>query len=143
MCKCISEIEIYLDGDRENGIYLGEASYGLTSKEAYTIYGEDFSESGFLFTMENDRFEFEPGSIHYLYVYTLIPKYGWEYTRERIQIPGDLSLDENIRLYVDDPTHNQIIPQSEKNAINIAGWSADLGVSESPGRSNVGQGIPG
>lgn len=133
----IAAIEIYLDGDRKNGIYLGEASYGLTSKEAYTIYGEDFSESGFLFTMENDRFEFEPGSMHYLYVYTLIPKYGWEYTRERIQIPGDLSLDENIRLYIDDPTHNQLIPQSEKNAIHIAGWSADLGVSESPGIDRI------
>ena len=44
----ISEIEIYLDGDRESGIFLGNAVYCMTSEEAFMIYGEDFSESGFL-----------------------------------------------------------------------------------------------
>ena len=33
----ITKIEIYLDGDKNNGIFLGEAVYGLSSKEAFLI----------------------------------------------------------------------------------------------------------
>ena len=39
----ISTIEIYLDGPRDEGIFLGEAQIGLTSKDAFAIFGDKFS----------------------------------------------------------------------------------------------------
>src|SRR4030066_534713 len=36
-------IEFYLDGDRENGIYLGKTVCDLESVEASVLYGEDFT----------------------------------------------------------------------------------------------------
>ena len=49
----ITEIEIYLDGDQENGIFLGKADYNLPSTEAGLIYGNDFADSGFKLKYEN------------------------------------------------------------------------------------------
>ena len=41
------KIDIYLDGDRENGIYMGEAEFGQVSEEASKIYGNDYLNTGF------------------------------------------------------------------------------------------------
>ncbi len=133
----IAAIEIYLDGDRNNGILLGEAVYGLTSQEAFTIYGEYFSETGYLFAKENEEYIFEPGSIHYLYVYALIPEYGWDYTREKIAIPGNPEINENIKLSIDNPSYNEIIKKKDKSKIRISGWSADFGYQDTPGIESI------
>ena len=133
----ISAIEIYLDGDRNNGIPLGEAQYGMPSKEASTFYGEDFSDTGFLLAKEMEDCTFEPGSIHYLYVYALIPKYGWNYTRERIVIAGEADLDTNIRLSIDDPKDNEIITEADKSNVKVSGWSVDLNSHDTTGIDRI------
>ncbi len=133
----IETIEIYLDGDRDSGIFLGEAIYGVSSKEPYTLYGEDFSEAGFILAVDNKGYTFEPGSIHYLYIYTLIPKHGWSLTRERILIPGETGFDKNIKLYVDKPRHNQIITGDIETSVSINGWSADFNYSDNPGIEKI------
>jgi len=133
----ISVIEVYLDGDRNNGIFLGEAVYGRTSKEAFMIYGQDFSETGYILAMDNENYTFEPGSVHYLYVYALIPKYGWNYTREKIVIPGETDFDENIKLYIDNPSHNEIIKETDKSNMWVSGWSADFSFSDNTGIDRV------
>ncbi len=129
----ISKIEIYLDGDRENGIFLGEAEYGLPSEELSLIYGKNFLYSGFSLLSESMDYIFEPGSIHYLYIYTLIPKYGWDYTRKEIQVPGELETAENIRLYVDNPKHNVAVA----GEMRISGWAADLNPPDNPNISKI------
>jgi hypothetical protein len=133
----ISEIEIYLDSSRESGIFLGNAVYGMTSEEAFMIYGEDFSESGFLLVTDNVGFIFEPGSIHHLYIYTLIPEYGWDYIRKRILIPGDPDEDENIKLSVDNPSQNEVIKEDDKSNIRISGWSVDFNYSDNTGVERI------
>ena len=129
----ISKIEIYLDGDRENGIFLGEAEYGLPSEELSLMYGKNFLLSGFSLLSESENYVFEPGSIHYLYIYTLIPEYGWDCDRKEIQIPGELETAENIRLYVDDPKQNAAVT----GEIRISGWAADLNPPDSPNISKI------
>ncbi|MDD3818999.1 MAG: hypothetical protein PHG41_04115, partial [Actinomycetota bacterium] len=133
----ISKVEIYLDGDRNNGIFLGEAVYGVTSQDAYNIYGENFSETGFLLAKKNNKYKFEPGSVHYLYIYTFIPASGWDYYRKEIVISGEPELDENIKLSVDNPDQDEVIKESKKSKIKISGWSADFSSPASPGIESV------
>jgi hypothetical protein len=133
----ISEIEIYLDSGRESGIFLGNAVYSMTSEEAFMIYGEDFSESGFLLVADNEGYIFEPGSIHYLYIYTLIPEYGWDYTRKKILIPGDSNEDENIKLSVDNPSQNEVIEEADKSNIRVSGWSVDFNYTDNTGVERI------
>lgn len=133
----ISAIKIYLDGDRNSGIFLGEATYGMTSKEAFMIYGEDFSETGYILAIDNKEYTFEPGSIHYLYVYALIPKYGWNYTRERIVVAGEADLDENIELHIDNPKDNEEITEADKSNMRVSGWSVDLNFRDTTGIDRI------
>jgi len=133
----VAVIEIYLDGDRQNGTFLGEAVYGMTSKEAFTIYGEDFSETGFIFTGDDTDYTFEPGSTHYIYVYALIPEYGWNYTREKVVIPGEAEVDNKIRFSIDDPQNNEEISADDRSDIRVSGWSLDTGRNDSTGIEDV------
>ncbi len=135
--EAISEIEIYLDSGRESGIFLGNVVYGMTSEEAFMIYGEDFSESGFLLAVDNEGYVFEPGSIHYLYIYTLIPEYGWDYTRKKISIPGETEDSTNIQLSIDDPSQNEIIKEADKSSIRVSGWSVDFDSSNNTGVERI------
>jgi len=133
----IAVIEVYLDGDRNSGIPLGEAVYGMTSQEVFTIYGQDFSETGYILAMDNEEYTFEPGSIHYLYIYALIPKYGWNYTREKIEIPGETDFDENIRLSIDNPKDNEVIVEADKPNMKVSGWSVDTNSRDTTGIDRV------
>ena len=133
----ISAIEIYLDGPRDEGIFLGEAKYGLTSKDAYAIYGDRLSQSGFLLVSENTGYDFEPGSVHYLYIYTFIPRYGWDYIRQKVPISGDADYSQSIELHIDGPSHNAVIEEEDKENLRISGWSADLSVQESTGIEKI------
>ncbi|MBC7334136.1 MAG: PD40 domain-containing protein [Actinobacteria bacterium] len=129
----IAKIEIYLDGTRENGIFLGEAEYGLYSEKAKSIYGESFAQSGYRLLWENNQYIFEPGSIHYLYIYTFIPEHGWDYIREEIKIPGELNTQENIKLYVDGPKPDATV----SGDIRISGWAGNISTPENPGINKV------
>ncbi len=133
----IASIEIYLDGDRNNGIFLGEAVYGMTSQEAFLNYGDKGADSGYILVWDNEEYTFEPGSIHYLYVYALIPKYGWNYTREKILIPGETDFAENIKLHIDNPSPNEIIMEANKSNIRISGWSADFNFLDTTGIDRI------
>ena len=124
----IEKVEVYLDGDKENGIFLGKAEYRLHSEETTSIYGENFSDSGYSLIWENDKYIFEPGSTHYLYVYTFIPDYGWDYIKEEVKIPGESGTVENIKLYVDSPKHNITV----KGEVRISGWAANLNPPDNP-----------
>lgn len=124
----IEKVEIYLDGDKENGIFLGEADYGLHSEEAVSIYGGNLSDSGYRLLLENNQYDFKPGSIHTLYVYTFIPEHGWDYISEEIKIPGELDTAQNIKLYVDNPKQNSIL----KDKVNISGWAANINPPDNP-----------
>ncbi len=133
----IKTIEIYLDGEKGSGIFLGEAIYGISSKEPYMIYGQDFSEVGFVLAIDNKEYTFEPGSIHYLYIYTFIPKYGWSFSKQKVLIPGETGFDENIKLYIDKPGHNEIITEDVAANVNLVGWSADFNYSDNPGITRI------
>jgi len=133
----ISSIEVYLDGPRDEGILLGEAQYGLTSRQAYSIYGEELSQSGFLLALEDSGLEFEPGSIHHLYIYTLIPEYGWEYTRHRVAVDGEAGLSQSIELHIDGPGHDALIQEEDMDSLRISGWSADVSLGDRTGIEKV------
>lgn len=133
----IAVIEVYLDGNRKSGIFLGEAEYGLTSGQASMVYGENLSETGYNLSIDNEDYEFVPGSTHYLYIYALIPKYGWNYTRERIVVPGEENPDTNIRLSLDNPRENEVITEANKSSVRISGWSVNTGYSENTGIDRV------
>src|SRR3972149_5724722 len=63
-------IKFFLDGDMENGIYLGKTTCGMESTEASQLYGEDFNNPGFEFIRENNEdINLLPGSTHYIYIY--------------------------------------------------------------------------
>ncbi|MBA7466980.1 Tol-Pal system protein TolB [subsurface metagenome] len=133
----ITKIEIYLDGYKNDGIFLGEAVYGLSSKEAFLIYGDKAADSGYALVWDNEEYTFEPGSTHYLYVYTYIPKYGWDYTRTKIQVPGEPGNAENIKMSVDSLRQNEVIKEDKKNKLRISGWAADFNVTDSTGIDKV------
>ncbi len=133
----IAVIEVYLDGDRDSGILLGEAEYGLTSEQARIVYGENLSETGYSITIDNENHIFTPGSTHYLYIYALIPKYGWNYTREKIVISGETDFNENIRLSIDNPKNNEVIKESDKSNIRVSGWSVDPNFSDTTGIDRI------
>jgi TolB protein len=133
----IAVIEVYLDSDRNSGILLGEAEYGLTSEQARMVYGENLSETGYGLVIDNENYTFVPGSTHYLYVYALIPKYGWNYTREKIKIDGEENLDANIRLSLDSPKENEVITEANKSSVRISGWSVDTSYGENTGIDRV------
>ena len=133
----ISAIEIYLDGDRNNCIPLGEATCGMPSKEAFMIYGDKAADSGYMLIWDNNEYSFEPGSIHYLYVYALIPKYGWNHTREKIIIPGEADLDTNIKLSIDNPKGNEVIAEADKSNLRVSGWSVNLASHDTTGIDRI------
>ena len=133
----IAVIEVYLDGNRKSGILLGEAEYGLTSEQARMVYGENLSETGYGLSIDNEDYTFVPGSTHYLYIYALIPKYGWNYTREKIKIDGEENLDANIRLSLDSPKEDEVITEANKSNVRISGWSVDTIYSENTGIDRV------
>ena len=133
----IAVIEVYLDGNRKSGILLGEAEYGLISEQARMIYGENLSKTGYRLAIDNENYTIVPGSTHYLYVYALIPKYGWNYTREKIKIDGEEILDANIKLSLDSPKENEVITEANKSSVRISGWSVDTSYSENTGIDRV------
>ncbi|MDD3520864.1 MAG: DUF5050 domain-containing protein [Actinomycetota bacterium] len=130
----IEKIEIYLDGTRDGGgIFLGEAEYGLKSPETESIYGENFSKSGFELSWDSAGYVFEPGTIHNFYVYTYITDSGWEYVKETITVPGDRLQSSNIRFFIDTPPNGTLVEED----INIGGWAINTSIPDSPGISAI------
>jgi Tol biopolymer transport system component len=133
----VEDIEIYLDGDKNNGIFLGKADYGLPSSDAALIYGEDFADFGFNLKFDTSKYTFEPGSIHTLYIYVNIPAFGVEYLKEEITVPGQANLSQSIKMSIDSIAENETITSDKLKEIRVSGWAADLNVREGTGVSRV------
>ncbi len=133
----IKEINIYLDGDKNNGIFLGKAEYGLPSPDAAEVYGKDFSNFGFELLVDTSSYSFEPGTIHSLYIYALIPAYGEQYIRKEITIPGNPQVSDSIKIASDSLRENDIISQDKLKNLKIDGWALDLSSPADTGISKV------
>ncbi|MFA5015183.1 MAG: DUF5050 domain-containing protein [Actinomycetota bacterium] len=117
-------IEIYLDGDKENGIYIGNAEYGVTSNEAASIYGNDYLNSGFYLQWNKGDYVFEPGSIHYIFFYAKLPGEDEILIRKEIKLQGIPQAKENIRIYLETPSESIV-----EKEILISGWATDTNSS--------------
>ncbi len=127
-------MKFFLDGDMENGIYLGKTTADLESTGASQQYGEDFLNTGFEFTVKNDdSLNLLPGSKHYLYIYFYGAESGWDYKREEINLSGEETTNKKITIFIDKPEEKTITA----NLQLIKGWAVDLRNNENPGLKNI------
>ncbi|MBE3114027.1 MAG: TolB family protein [Actinobacteria bacterium] len=127
-------IKFFLDGDMENGIYLGETLYSMESAEAFQLYGEDFKDTGFKFTCKNDdSLNLLAGSTHYIYIYFYGAKSGWDYIREEIDLSGEEVREKNIIIFIDEPKEKTITSSLQL----IRGWAVDLRNKENSGIKDI------
>jgi len=127
-------MKFFLDGDMENGIYLGETISNLESAEALQFYGEDFINTGFKFNIENDSIlNLTTGSTHYIYIYFYTEKLEWDYIREEISLSGEEESEKKITIFIEKPEDKTTIESLDL----IKGWSVDLRNKENPGITNI------
>jgi len=126
-------VKIYLDGDMENGIYLGAASYGIQSSRATELYGSDLADTGFKFEWQNTDLDLEPGSTHYVYIYYYNTEDGWDWLRKEVDITGQKPGNSDIRIFIDEPSEQTAIDGLER----IKGWAIDTSSSEGTGIDTV------
>src|SRR3972149_5747006 len=123
-------IELYLDGDRENGIYLGKTICDLESAHTSQLYGEDFKNTGFEFIRENNEdLNLLPGSTHYVYIYFYGSQSAGGYTRIEINLPGEDFTEKEINIFIDKPEEKVITSILQ----SIEGWAVDLRNGDNPG----------
>ncbi len=146
----IREINIYLDGNKENGIFLGKAEYGLLSNDAASVYGSDFSNFGFKLVIDASKYNFMPKTIHSLFIYTFIPAYGEEYVRKEFIIPEEVSqnsktsqvdlietINETIKITSDSLHENDIINKDNLEKFKIDGWAIDAQSTQDTGINKI------
>ncbi len=126
-------VKIYLDGDMDDGIYLGAATYGIGSSRAEELYGAEFKETGFRFEWKNTTLEIEPGSTHFLYIYYYSTKSGWDYIRKEINIPGQKTGNSDIKIFIDHPKEQEAIDELPY----IDGWALDASETDNTGISEI------
>src|SRR4030043_2433647 len=127
-------MKFFLDGDMENGIYLGETLCSMESAEASQLYGEDFKDTGFKFSCKNDNsLNLLAGSTHYIYIYFYGAKSGWDYIREEIDLSGEEVRKKNIIIFIDEPKEKTITSSLRL----IRGWAVDLKNSKNPGIKEI------
>ncbi len=116
-------MSLYLDGDRNTGIYLGNAVYGVKSDEAAKVFGDEYRNTGFYLEWDRAGYEFEPGSVHYLYMYNDIPGQEESYIKKEVKIPGDLNTAGNIIMYLEFPV--ETVLDEGKKELGFSGWAVD------------------
>jgi Tol biopolymer transport system component len=126
-------VKIYLDGDMENGIYLGAASYGTASSRAAELYGPDLADTGFSFRWKDTGLDLEPGSTHFIYIYYYHAESGWDYLRQEINITGQKPGNADIKIFIDEPNKQKPVDSLQR----IRGWALDSTASGSTGISGV------
>lgn len=126
-------VEIYLDGDMENGIYLGAASYGLASSRANELYGPELASTGFSFEWDSTDHSLEPGSTHFFYIYYYNTESGWDHIRKEINITGQKPGDTSIKIFIDEPAGQKTI----EYLTDINGWALDSTSSDNTGIGKV------
>ncbi len=127
-------IKFFLDGDMENGIYLGETICSIESTEALQLYGEDFKNTGFKFIRENNEdINLLPGSTHYIYIYFYGTKSGWDYIRKEVNLSGEKVHEKNIMISIDEPKEKTITSSLQ----SIKGWAVDLRNNDNAGIKEI------
>jgi Tol biopolymer transport system component len=126
-------IKIFLDGDMENGIYLGTASCGEESSMALEQYGPGLADTGFIFEWKNTDLEMEPGSTHFIYIYYYNTQSGWDHIRKEINITGEKPGDKNIKVFIDKPSGQAAI----EKLTGIIGWAVNTSSTEDTGIGKV------
>lgn len=126
-------VKIYLDGDMENGIYLGAASYGLDSSRAVELFNSDFSKSGYKFEWTIGGLELEPGSTHFLYIYYYSMVSGWDHIRKTLNVSGQKTGNSDIKIFIDKPVEQKSI----EDLSLIEGWAVNTGSTENTGIGKV------
>jgi Tol biopolymer transport system component len=126
-------IKIYLDGDMENGIYLGIASYGINSSRASEFYGPELADTGFRFEWDSTDLELEPGSTHFLYIYYYNTESGWDHIRKEINITGQKPGDTDIKIFIDEPVGQK----SLEKLTRVKGWTLDATSLDNTGIGKV------
>ncbi|MFA5014125.1 MAG: DUF5050 domain-containing protein [Actinomycetota bacterium] len=127
-------IEFYLDGDRDNGTYLGNTICNIECPETSQLYGEDFKNTGFEFILENNEdINLLPGSTHYIYIYFYGSQSEWDYTRSEINLPGEETSEKEINIFIDEPEEKTITGTLQ----SIRGWAVDLRNSGDPGIKTI------
>ncbi len=126
-------IKIYLDGDMENGTYLGAASYGIDSSRAAELYGPDLANTGFRFEWDSTDHGLEPGSTHFLYIYYYNTESGWDHIREEINITGRKSGDTGIKIFIDEPVEQKVV----ESLTGTRGWALSTASSDNTGIGKV------
>jgi len=126
-------IRIFLDGDMDNGIYLGTASCGEESTMALEQYGPDLSDTGFIFEWKNADPEIEPGSTHFIYIYYYNEQSGWDHIRKEINITGEKPGDKNIKVFIDKPSGQTALEE----LTGIVGWAVNTSSDEDTGIGKV------
>lgn len=127
-------IEFYLDGDRENGTYLGKTTCNIECPETLQLYGEDFKNTGFKFIRENSKdINLLPGSTHYIYIYFYGNQSGWDYIRKEIKLPGEDVVEKEINIFIDEPEEKTITDMLQ----TVRGWAVDLRNGDGPGIKTI------
>ncbi len=73
----IKDLEIYLNGPRDTGTFLGDGSYGnIPREDVADIFGPQFVQCGFRLNV--DAADLSPMEKHYLYIYAQKEDLSWE-----------------------------------------------------------------
>ncbi|MBN2072573.1 MAG: PD40 domain-containing protein [Actinobacteria bacterium] len=116
----IDRVEVYIDGTRDNGIFLGDANYGtITRDDISGIYGPQFAKSGY--HIEWDASEFKANEDHFIYVYAHVINGDWEYGLSEVYIFDEEKDADDFILEIDsDFSTMEIGPE---DSIDITGWT--------------------
>ncbi len=128
----VVNIEFYLDGPRESGIFLGEALPDKEREDVKNTYGEGFSNAGFEFTLELKDHDLKPG-IHALFIYAITDKETSKYIIKKLLVKGE-DQGSSIKVVIDDPKNSSTVSPDE---VKIQGWAIDTDSSENTGIDRV------
>jgi len=126
-------VRVYLDGNMENGIYLGSALYGIDSPRANELYGPELASTGFSFEWDSTDPGLETGSTHFLYIYYYNTETGWDHIREEINVTGQKPGHSDIKIFLDHPGEQEVIDSLSR----IYGWALDSSSTDNTGIGKV------
>ena len=86
--EVVVNIEFYLDGPRDSGIFLGETLPDKEREDVKNTYGEGFSNAGFEFTLELKGHNLKPG-IHALFIYAITEEETTGYIVKKLIVKGE------------------------------------------------------
>ncbi len=72
----IDKMEVFIDGNNENGKYLGNIDTNISREDVGKVYGRQFDVSGFKFKFSSLKFG---DGKHTIYIYAHNTYFGWDY----------------------------------------------------------------